>query len=88
MSLEENKALVRRAYEVGMNNKDMEVIDEVFAQDYVVYYPGVPPIRGLADAKKALESFLTAFADMKFVVDRQIAEGDFVVTRWIGRGTH
>lgn len=88
MKLEENKAIVRRAYEVGMNNKDWSVIDEVFASDYVVYYPGVPPIRGLADAKKVLESFLNAFPDIHFVVEDQLAEGDKVTTRWSGRGTH
>lgn len=88
MSLEDNKALVRRAYEVGMNNRDMKVIDEVFAPDYVVYYPGVPPIRGLAAAKQALAAFLTAFPDIQFVVEDQLAEGDKVTTRWSARGTH
>ena len=88
MSLEENKALVRRAYEVGMNHKDMRVIDEVFAHDYVVRYPGVAPIRGLEAAKQALGAFLSAFPDMQFIVDDQLAEGDKVKTRWTGRGTH
>ncbi len=76
MSLESNKELVRRAYLVGMNNRDMSVIDEVFAPDYVVHYPGVPPIRGLADAKQALSSFLDAFPDIRFTIEDQLAEGD------------
>jgi steroid delta-isomerase-like uncharacterized protein len=88
MSLEENKAIVRRAYEVGMNNRDWSVIDEVFAEDYAVFYPGAAPIRGREDAKKALSAFLTAFPDMKFVVVDQLAEGDRVTTRWRGDGTH
>ena len=88
MSLESNKALVRRAYLVAMNNRDMGVIDEVFAPDYVVHYPGVPPIRGLKDAKAALGAFLDAFPDMQFTIEDQLAEGDKVLTRWVGRGTH
>jgi predicted ester cyclase len=88
VSLDSNKALVRRAYLEGMNNHDWSVIDEVFAPDYVVRYPGVPPIRGLADAKAALSAFLDAFPDMVFSIDDQLAEGDKVVTRWSGRGTH
>jgi steroid delta-isomerase-like uncharacterized protein len=88
MSLEENKAIVRRAYEVGMNHKDWNVIDEVFAKDYVVHYPGVAPIRGREDAKKALLAFLTAFPDIQFVVEDQLAEGNKVTTRWTGKGTH
>jgi predicted ester cyclase len=88
MSLEANKAVVRRAYEVGMNNKDWSVIDEVFSPDYVVYYPGVPPIRGLEAAKQALKAFLDAFPDIHFVVEDQLAEGHKVTTRWSGKGTH
>lgn len=88
MSLEENKALVRRAYEGGMNHKDMRVIDEVFVQDYVFHSPGLAPIRGLEAFKQALGAFLSAFPDIQFVVDDQLAEGDKVTTRWTGRGTH
>jgi predicted ester cyclase len=88
VSLESNKELVRRAYLVGMNNRDMSVIDEVFAPDYVVHYPGVPPIHGLTDAKAALSAFLDAFPDIRFTIADQLAEGDKVTTRWVGRGTH
>ena len=88
MSLESNKALVRRAYLDGMNNHDWSVIDEVFAPDYIVRYPGVPPICGLKDAKAALSAFLDAFPDIVFTIDDQLAEGDKVTTRWTGRGTH
>jgi predicted ester cyclase len=88
VSLESNKELVRRAYLVAMNNRDMSVIDEVFAQDYIVHYPGVPPISGLKGAKEALGGFLDAFPDIRFTIDDQIAEGDKVTTRWSGRGTH
>ncbi|MEZ5582310.1 MAG: ester cyclase [Candidatus Competibacteraceae bacterium] len=88
MSLEANKAVVRRAYEVGMNKKDWAVIDEVFSPDYVVHYPGVPAIHGLEDAKQALKAFLDAFPDIHFVVEDQLAEGDKVTTRWSGKGTH
>jgi len=88
MSLERNKELVRRAYLVAMNNRDMSVIDEVFAPDYVVHYPEVPPIRGLTDAKEALSAFLDAFPDIRFTIEDQLAEGDKVTTRWSARGTH
>jgi predicted ester cyclase len=32
--------------------------------------------------------YLTAFPDGAITVDDQIAEGDFVATRWTGRGTN
>lgn len=88
MSTEDNKAVVRRAYEVGMNNKDWSVLDEVFSPKYVVHFPGTASIHGYAAFKPALETFLAAFPDMEFVVEDQVAEGDKVTTRWTGRGTH
>jgi predicted ester cyclase len=88
MSLESNKALVRRVYLDGMNNHDWSIIKESFTPDYIVRYPGVAPICGLTDAMAALKSFLDAFADIVFTIEDQVAEGDKVVTRWTGRGTH
>jgi len=88
MSLESNKAVVRRAYEVGMNNRDWKVLDEVFHPDYIVRYPGLPPIHGRQAAMEALKAFLDAFPDIQFVVEDQLAEGNKVTTRWSGKGTH
>ena len=87
-SLEENKALVRRAYEDGMNNRDFAIVDEVFAADYVGHFPGQPPSEGVELLKATLRSFFEAFPDLVFTVDDQVAEGDKVVTRWSAVGTH
>src|SRR4051812_23557738 len=86
--LGDNKAVVRRAYLDGMNNRDLSIIDEVFAPDYVVHYPGIEPIHGLGPAKEAIAAFLDAFPDIVFKIVDQIAEGDKVVTRWTAEGTH
>jgi len=88
MTLEANKAIVRRAYEVGMNGRDWSVIDEVFDPKYICHVPGMEPIRGREDFKQSLASFLDAFPDIQFVVEDQLAEDDKVTTRWSGKGTH
>lgn len=88
MSLEENKALIRRAYLDGMNNRNLSIIDEVFAPDYIVRYPGMDPIQGRDTAKEAIAAFLDAFPDIVFTIEDQVAEGDKVVTRWTAVGTH
>jgi len=85
--LESNKALIRKAYLDGMNNRDLSIIDEVFAPDYLVHYPGMDPIQGRDKAKEAIASFLNAFPDIVFHIDDQIAELDKVVTKWSARGT-
>jgi predicted ester cyclase len=88
MTTEENKAVVRRAYLDGLNKRDLSVIDEVFDRDYVVHYHGLPPARGIESAKEFLTEFLSAFPDIWFTIEDQIAEGDKVVTRWSAQGTH
>ncbi|HAP40834.1 MAG TPA: hypothetical protein DCQ94_13905 [Nitrospira sp.] len=88
MSAEANKAVVRRAYLDGMNNRDLSIIDEVFASGYVVYYPDMEPIHGRDAAKEAIAAFLDAFPDIVFKIEDQIAEGNKVVTRWTAIGTH
>jgi predicted ester cyclase len=83
-----NKAVVRRAYEQGMNRRDMSVVDEVFAPDYVAYFRGEPPIRGRDAFKVSLGAFFEAFDDLVFTVEDAIAEGDRVAVRWTGTGIH
>jgi steroid delta-isomerase-like uncharacterized protein len=84
---EENKALVRRAYE-GFSEGSVDVLDEVFAPDYVAHFPGVEPITGRDAAKELVGAFIDAFPDIKFTIADQIAEGDRVVARWTAQGTH
>ncbi|HTU18396.1 MAG TPA: ester cyclase [Gemmataceae bacterium] len=88
MTTEENKAVVRRAYLDGMNTRTLSIIDEVFAPDYVVHYPGMEPIQGRDEAKDAIAAFLDAFPDIVFTIEDQVAEGNKVVTRWTAVGTH
>jgi steroid delta-isomerase-like uncharacterized protein len=87
MSLKENKALVRRAYE-GFNDGSVDVLDEVFAPDYVAHFPGSEPVVGREAAKETVQSFIEAFPDIQFVVEDQLAEGDRVALRWSATGTH
>jgi predicted ester cyclase len=89
MSIEENKAIVRRAYEEGMNRRDMRIIEEAFSPDYVNYFPaGQGEVRGIDEFKKVLWAFLTAFDDLTFTVEDILGEGDEVALRWSARGVH
>jgi steroid delta-isomerase-like uncharacterized protein len=38
--------------------------------------------------KGAVQLFRTAFPDLHFTIEDEIAEGDTVVSRWTARGTH
>jgi len=88
MSVEENKALVRRTYEEVLNNGDLDVADELYAREYVYTSPGSPELRGPEGFKQLVRMLRGAFPDLRFTPEELIAEGDSVVSRWTGRGTH
>ena len=89
MSVEDNKALTRRFYDEVINQGNLDLIDELVAEDFVEneVYPGLPTT-GPEAPKAALGMFLTAFPDIKFTPDEMIAERDKVVTRGTVSGTH
>lgn len=87
--LEENKRLVRRLHEEVWNEGNMDVVDELLAEDYVEHNPTVPEeIRGPDAYKRNVTAFREAFSGFEIVTEDVIAEGDIVVFRHTGRGTH
>jgi steroid delta-isomerase-like uncharacterized protein len=88
MSAEENKTIVRRVFDEVINKGDLNVVDEVIASDYVYRSPGSPELRGPEGFKQLIMMYRSAFPDLHLDVDELIAEGNTVVSRWTGRGTH
>jgi len=88
MSTGDNKATVRRFYEEVFNQKNRAAIDECSDPNYVDRSapPGLPG--GIAGQKQLIGMYLTAFPDLHLAVEEMIAEGDKVVSRWSGSGTH
>jgi steroid delta-isomerase-like uncharacterized protein len=87
--LDANKRLVRRLHEAVWNEGDLNVVDEVIAEDYVEHNPAVPEeIRGREAYKANVTAFREAFSGFDIVIEDVIAEGDIVVVRHAGRGTH
>lgn len=84
---EDHKAAIRLVYDVEFSRNNIDIIDEVFDERYVVRFPGISPIEGRAAAKEAIGHFLEAFP-AKYHVEDIIAEGDKVAARWVARGTH
>ncbi len=89
MTAEQNKALLRRLLEGAVNEKDLSILDEVLAPDFVEHEqlgPGIPP--NIEGTKQFFAIALSAFPDMHCVIDDVIAEGDRVVARSTWSGTH
>ncbi len=87
MSAEENKALTRRGVEEVWNQKNLAIVDELGAPDYVSHNPAMTT-HGLEQYKQLVTMYFSAFPDLHLTIEGQIAEGDKVVTRWTARGTH
>jgi predicted ester cyclase len=87
MSAEENMALVRRFFEARVKT-DLDALDKMLAPDFVSYTaaPGQQLDRE-SYMRHAAES-VSAFSDVRFVIEDQVAAGDKVVSRISGRGTH
>jgi steroid delta-isomerase-like uncharacterized protein len=82
------KNVINQFIDEVLNKKRMDAIDEIVAEDFIehVPFPGQGP--GRAGLRDAVTAFMTAFPDMQWRVDQQIAEGDTVVTRFTLTGTH
>ena len=86
--MQDNSAAVRAFLEVVLTKGDIESSGQFFWDDVVeqVPQPGQGP--GLAGLKDVLHGMRTAFPDMRWSAEEQIAEGDKVVTRFEWTGTH
>jgi serine phosphatase RsbU (regulator of sigma subunit)/predicted ester cyclase len=87
-SLEENKALVRRFNEEVYNLGNMDVADELLAPNFVSRDSLTGEEASREDLKREIAEQAATSSDLHFSIEEQIAEGDKVVTRTIGSGTH
>jgi steroid delta-isomerase-like uncharacterized protein len=86
---EENKALSRRAIEEIFNAGNLDVADEIVAPDHIHHDPAMPEEgHGIDHFKQFATMYRTAFPDVHIEIEDQIAEGDKVAYRWVGKGTH
>ncbi len=79
MSTEQNKAVVRRFIEASLNAMDSDMVDELFALDYVNHMvPG-----GREGFKQFFAMIRLTYPDLKthYKIERLMAEGDYVMMR-------
>ena len=100
MSIESNKAIVRRYFEEVLDQHNLDILDEMVTMDCVIHRPEVSdPIRGLEAFRQALERILQVYSEFKTTIHDVIAEEDRVACRlshravnrsqWTSRlGTH
>jgi predicted ester cyclase len=89
-TIDENKAIVGRWFtEFWGNPWNPGIIDELAAPDMLLQYSLHAPRKGRDDVRAFMLGFRAAFPDLGFAGAADlIAEGDYVVGRWIGGGNH
>jgi len=87
MSEEQHKQVFRRLIEEGFGKGNLEVLNDVFAPNFVEHQDGfVPP--NAEGVKGAIVSLRTAAPDLKLTIEEIIASGEKTWARITARGTH
>jgi steroid delta-isomerase-like uncharacterized protein len=87
VSIDSNKALVRRYYDEVLSAGKIEVLAELLAPSFASHGADGRTF-GAEEYRAAVVASRTAFPDLRVTIEDQIAEGDKVVTRWTARGMH
>jgi steroid delta-isomerase-like uncharacterized protein len=86
MSIEENKATIRRIIDELVNKGNLALADEVLASNYIYHFP-THDIKGPEGFKEFIGMMRTAFPDLHVTIEDLIAEGDTVAARFTMQGT-
>jgi steroid delta-isomerase-like uncharacterized protein len=87
--MEENKAIVRRVYEI-VSTGDFERAAEIVDQDAPdnELLPDDPPAKLIDTFKETFAEAREGFPDLGITIEDVMAEGDRVAARVVMRGTH
>ena len=88
MTSDQNKLLVRRFLEEVVNTGNVDRMAEFISEEYVEVYRGVRSSAGLDAAREHVLGVRRTYPDLHLTIDRQIAEGEWVVTQVTAKGTH
>jgi len=84
---DKQEKIVRRVFDEVWNQGRLDVIDQVFTNDYVNHDP-INQTRSAAAFRNVVTKYRSAFPDCRLTIDDLISAGDKVVVRWRFSGTH
>jgi predicted ester cyclase len=90
MSLDENKALIRRYIQAIDDNAtgDWSILDDYIAEDFVAHNPPIPGVSLDREGMKQAAEIFRVATPGRHEIRMQVAEGDLVVSYIVGRGVH
>ncbi len=88
MSGDSAKSLVTRFFDEVCNGRRLAVADDLFTATHAYHDPQSPTGPGPEGMRQVIAAYQRGFADARWTIEDMVALGDFVVTRWVGSGTH
>ncbi len=83
---EKNKAVARQLFEGALNQDNWNLYNEIHTEDFIAH--AGKKSEGLAGDLNDAKGWRQAFPDGRYTVNQVIAEGDYVVVYFTGRGTN
>lgn len=81
--------IVHRLHVEAYQEGNLEVADELLADDYEEHNPvGMEGVEGPAGYKQVVEVFRAAFPDLSVDIHETMVDGDLTLIRYTVRGTH
>jgi steroid delta-isomerase-like uncharacterized protein len=85
---QENVKVVRQMFE-AWNAHEPDRLVKLLDEKYMTESDTVPaPIHGREATRQFMQVYIKAFPDLHLDVIQILADGEFVVSRWTGKGTH
>lgn len=88
MASEENSATFAHYIDEAWNKGNMSILDETMSPDYARHMNGPLPPLDREKQKQRIMGFREAFPDLHIDIVDSVADGDKVVARMEGHGTH
>ena len=85
--MEQNAIVVRRFFDEVWTQGRIEAAEELLAPEHVHHLSGAD-LGGPAEVKALVAWLRSAFPDLRFLIEDEVAAGDKVVIRWTAVGTH
>ena len=86
MTIEDNKAVTRRLHD-AVNRGDTDALADLLSDDYREHNAISATTMDKRAAVGSIRAFKNAVPDAQRTLEQQIAEGDYVVDRFMWRGT-
>ena len=88
MSIESNKELIRRWFEVEWAKPGTDAAADAYFDPGYVLHVGQVEIRGISALKDMVQGIRAAFPDVRITIEKILSEGDLVAYHHQARGTH